>query len=60
LEKKIVLLKRGITAGENTTIIRMNDSWFIIYQSSNKSSARDGNSGGLSEDTIMILTGWNE
>jgi hypothetical protein len=58
--KKFEILKREITAGKNTTIIRMKESCFIIYRSSNKSGARDVNSGGLSRGTIMILTGWNE
>lgn len=38
----------------------MNKSWFIIYRSSNKSSARGGNSGGLSEGTIVSLEGMSK
>jgi len=53
------LEKRNYYRGKYT-IIRMNESWFIIYRSSNKSGARDGNSGGLSEGTIMSLSGRNE
>jgi len=60
LEKKFNPLKSGNTAGKNTTISRMNESWFTIYGSSNTSGARDGNIGGLSEDTIVSLSGRNE
>jgi len=60
LEKNFSVLKRGNTAGKNTTIIRKKEFWFIIYRSSNKSGVRGGNGGSLSESTIMSLSGRNE
>jgi hypothetical protein len=58
--KTIRSLEKRNYIGKSTTTLKMNEFWFITYRSSNKSGARDGNIGALSEGTITSLSGSNE